>query len=108
MDGIVADVELIHLVGLVSLFAIGIISTTFLQQWATSKWRNGNGNRRDDQSQVWTVEMLRHLAAIDSNIVEINREIKNGLSSRIDEIHDTVNKCHELNLIKDHDLRNRE
>jgi len=105
--------DLIEFIGLGVFVIIGVFVIQSVKIVADRIWRNSNGNRRknDDNWPAVLIEILirngEDIKVMANDISEIKYTMKNGLRTDLTEVKNIIQKCHELNVIKDFELKKR-
>ena len=103
--------EIFYFAGLGVFILIGIVVVEVVKNLVDGWWKKKSGNRRK-RDDDWTDRLIgilgdngRELGVMSADIKEIKLALKNGLSDKLGDIKMVMQKCHELNIIKEHDIK---
>jgi len=73
-------------------YGLGVVCTAFMIEWIRRRWRNGSGNRRDDNGEAWTSQMLILLGKMDEKLTNIHVALTNDLVHKIGDLSDAIER----------------
>lgn len=106
--------EIFQIAGVGVFLLLGLVVVEIVKLWIGGLWIKTKGNRRRKNDDDWTRLLIETLANngnelrnMSVDISEIKGLLRNGLRSDLSEVKRIIEKCHDLNAMKEFEAKQR-